>query len=590
MAKQHDNKQQSDAPAIWSNRTGQFFERQRLRMAHIEALPQLSLVGILCGLLSGAVIIVFRILVEGAQSSFLPAGTAEAYESLSDLYRVLLAVAGGLIIGVIFQFATSSTRQVGVVHVIERLSYHQGHLPFRNAVMQFIGAALSIVSGHSVGREGPSIHLGAWAGSSLGQRLGLPNNSVRILVGCGVAAAIAAGFNTPLAGIIFAMEVVLMEYTILGFTPIILAAVSATTLTRAVFGAEPAFIVPPLEWSSIAELPYVLIMGVIIGSLGALFIQLLLWTTRVFARHPIWIRTSFAGLLIGLLAVPVPEIMGIGYDTVNEALLGEIALATLALIVGAKLVATTVGLGLGLPGGLIAPTLVIGATAGGAMGALALIWIGDVSTPGLYAMLGMGAMMGATLQAPLAALIAMLELTANPKIILPGMIAVVSAGLMAQVVFGKTSVYRMLMLARGLDYRNDPIAQALRRVGVASVMDRNIIREPRQIRRTTAETMLKKEPNWIVVSHEGEAVALLPAADLAHHLKDNDDDTIYLFGIPALRKDLSRTNVLATLQEAEDILQKTGTEALYVTGARGVSKRKIYGVLTRTEIEKAYRT
>ncbi len=590
MAKQHDNTQQSDTRTTWSDRTTQFFERQRLRMAHIEALPQLSLIGILCGLLSGAVIIAFRILVEGAQSTFLPAGTAEAYESLSDLYRVLLPLAGGLIIGVIFQFVTRSARQVGVVHVIERLSYYQGHLPFRNAAMQFIGAALSIVSGHSVGREGPSIHLGAWAGSSLGQRLGLPNNSVRILVGCGVAAAIAAGFNTPLAGVIFAMEVVLMEYTILGFTPIILAAVSATTLTRAVFGAEPAFFVPPLEWSSIAELPYVLVMGVIIGSLAALFIQLLLWTTRAFARYPVWMRTGVAGLLVGLLAVPVPEIMGIGYDTVNDALLGEIALATLVLIVGAKLVATTAGLGLGLPGGLIAPTLVIGATAGGAMGVLALIWIGNVSAPGLYAMLGMAAMMGATLQAPLAALIAMLELTANPNIILPGMIAVVSAGLMARVVFGKTSVYRMLMLARGLDYRNDPIAQALRRVGVASVMDRNIIREPRQIRRTTAESMLKKEPNWIVIRQQGEAVALLPAADLARHLKDNDDNIIDLLEIPALRKDLSRTDVLATLQEAQDILQKTGTEALYVTGARGVGKQKIYGVLTRTEIEKAYRT
>ncbi len=573
----------------WLAGAARFLERQRLRMAYIEALPQLSMVGILCGLLSGSVIIAFRIVVEGAQGRILPAGTADAYESLSTLYRFLLPVGGGLIIGVIFQFTNATARHVGVVHVIERLSYYQGHLPLRNAMMQFLGAALSIVSGHSVGREGPSIHLGAWAGSVLGRRLELPNNSVRILVGCGVAAAIAAGFNTPLAGVIFAMEVVLMEYTILGFTPVILAAVSATTLTRAVFGDEPAFLVPPLEWTTMAELPYLLMMGIIIGGLAALFIQLLLWTIRVSSPYPVWVRGGLAGVLIGLLAVPAPEIMGIGYDTVNDALLGEIGLAALVLIVGAKLLATTAGLGLGLPGGLIAPTLVIGATAGGAMGLLALIWIGIVSTPGLYAMLGMGAMMGATLQAPLAALIAMLELTANPNIILPGMFVVVSAALTTRVAFGKTSVYQMLMQARGLDYRNDPIAQALRRVGVASVMDRNIIREPRRIRRTTAETMLKKEPNWIVIRQQDEAMALLPAADLARHLKDNDDDTIDLLEIPALRKDLSRTDVLATLQEALDILQKTGTEALYVTGARGFGKKKIYGVLTRSEIEKAYR-
>ncbi len=590
MAKHPENSNEQEEPATRSGFVSNFVERQRLRMAHIDALPQLSLIGILCGLFSGAVIIAFRILVEGTQSMLLPAATEEAFESLPVLFRLLLPVAGGLVIGVVFHFIPRAAREVGVVHVMERLSYHQGHLPFRNAATQFVGAALSIISGHSVGREGPSIHLGAAAGSSLGARLGLPNNSVRILVGCGVAAAIAAGFNTPLAGVIFAMEVVLMEYTILGFTPIILAAVSATTLTRLVYGEDPAFFVPPLEWSSISELPYVLIVGVMVGVLAVSFTQLLLLSTRAFAHHPVWARMGLAGLFIGVLAMPVPEIMGIGYDTVNDALLGEIALSTLVLIAVAKILATTVGLGLGLPGGLIAPTLVIGASAGGAMGVLAFLWFGAVSSHGLYAMLGMGAMMGATLQAPLAALVAMLELTANPNIILPGMIAVVSAGLVARVGFGKSSVYRMLMLARGLDYRNDPLAQALRRVGVASVMDRNIVRQPKRIKRTTAESLLKKEPNWIVVREEGEALALLPAADLARHIKDNNDETIDLLDIPAMRKDLSRTNVLASLLEAEDILRKTGTEALYVTGARGAGVSKIYGVVTRTEIEKAYRS
>ena len=590
MTNQANNKKELEIPSTRAERFAQFFERQRLRMAHIEALPQLSLIGILCGLLSGAVIIVFRILIENGQGLLLPYGSEEAYESLPVIFRILFPVSGGLIIGVVLQLTPSSMHQVGVVHVIERLSYYQGHLPFRNAVMQFFGAALSIVSGHSVGREGPGIHLGAWAGSSLGRLMGLPNNSVRILVGCGVAAAIAAGFNTPLAGVIFAMEVVLMEYTIIGFTPIILAAVSATTLTRAVFGADPAFFVPPLEWSSIAELPYVLLMGIVIGILAALFIQMLLWTTRALAIYPIWVRTGMAGLLIGILAAAVPEIMGVGYDTVNASLLGEIALGTLVLIVCAKLIATTVGLGLGLPGGLIGPTLVIGASAGGVMGLMATIWFGNLSSHGFYAMLGMGAMMGATLQAPLAALIAMLELTANPNIILPGMIAVVSAGLVARVLFGKTSVYRMLMQARGLDYRNDPVAQALRRIGVASVMERHIVRHPRLIKRAAAESVLKQEPHWIVVRDEGQATALLPAADLARYLSDNEDENIDLLAIPALRKDLSGITVLATLQEAEDMLLKTGTEALYVTGARGAGKSKIYGILTHAEIEKAYRS
>ncbi|MDH3281624.1 MAG: chloride channel protein [Gammaproteobacteria bacterium] len=567
----------------------QFVETQRLRTAHAEAIPQLALAGIVCGIASGAVIILFRLVVENVQAGFLPAGVDEAYEDLSMTYRFVIPLVGGVAIGVLLQLLPIEDRQVGVVHVMERLEYHQGYLPFKNALVQFIGAGLSIISGHSVGREGPSIHLGAAAGSLFARRLGLPNNSIRTLVGCGVAAAIAAGFNTPLAGVILAMEVVLMEYTIVGFTPIILAAVSATMLSRAVYGEAPAFSVPAFDWTSIAELPYVLLMGLAIGVLAALFIALLLRFSRMRPDYPIWLRTTLAGLLVGVLALPAPAIMGVGYDTVTSALVGDFALSALLLIVVAKLLATTIGLGLGLPGGLIGPTLVIGATAGGAAGMLAELLGADTSYHGFYAMLGMGAMMGATLQAPLAALIALLELTANPKVILPGMVAVVSAALVARVVFGKTSVFRMIMQTRGLDYRNDPVSQALRRVGVASVMDRDIARLPRQITRPMALELLKDEPRWVLVREESDTVALLPATDLARYLNDNDTETIDLLAIPARRRDLSATTILATLQETHEILTRSGTEAVYVTGAHGEARNKIYGVLTRDDLEKSYR-
>ena len=164
--------------------------------------------------------------------------------------------------GLILHLLKPKDRSVGVVHVIERLDYHQGFLPLKNAAVQFVTAAISLLSGHSVGREGPSIHLGAAAGSSLGRSLRVPNNSVRILVGCGVAAAIAAAFNTPLAGVIFAMEVVIMDYTVIGFTPVIIAAVSATTLTRITFGDDTAFTLPDLDINSVQELPIVAFMGV----------------------------------------------------------------------------------------------------------------------------------------------------------------------------------------------------------------------------------------------------------------------------------------------------------------------------------------
>lgn len=573
-------------PDLWHR----LVESQRLRMAHFDALPQLAVMGIIIGLLAGAVIILFRWVVETGAMSLFPMEGADAFESLAPGWRFLIAAGGGLLVGLLFQFTGAATRQVGVVHVIERLNYHQGHLPFRNAVLQFIGAAMSIICGHSVGREGPNIHLGAASGSLLGRWLGLPNNSIRTVIGCGVAAAIAAGFNTPLAGVIFAMEVVLMEYTITGFAPIILAAVSATALTRLVHGEDIVFFVYAYDWDTMSEFFYVLALGVAIGAVAAAFIRLVLWLSKITARVALWLRLLIAGALVGLIAVPIPEVMGIGYDSVRGALQGELVLATLVVIAIGKLLATSACVGLGSPGGLISPALFIGASTGGALGLLTVEMSDAQISHGLYAMLGMGAMMAATLQAPLAALVALLELTANPKLIMPGMTAVISAVLVTRVVFRCPSIYQLIVQNNGLDYRNDPVAQALRRIGVARVMDRSFASEPRKITRDAAVSLLKQDQNWVLIHDQGVVVALLLATDLARFIEDHhDQDTIDLLEIPAMRKDLAQTSMVASLQDALELLQKTGKEALYVTGARGAGLNKIYGLLTREDIEKSYR-
>lgn len=558
----------------------------RVRLAHADALPLLTLLGLCSGLLSGGVIVLFRILIDTLQTGFLPGGNVENYEGLSVLWRFSLPALGGLAIGLAFQFAGGV--QVGVVHVLERLAYFQGHMPLRNMLYQFFGAALSIVCGHSVGREGPSVHLGAASGSLLGQGLQLPNNSVQTLLACGVAAAIAASFNTPIAGVIFAMEVILLEYTIAGFTPVILAAVSATVVSRAVFGAEPAFIVPQLNMSSLWELPYILVIGLVIGSLAAAFIGLLERITRYGARFPIWQRLTLAGILTGLCGVFVPAIMGIGYDTVNQAMLGELGLGFLVLVVVVKVLATTVSLGLGLPGGLIGPTLYIGACAGGALGLIAeSLFPGQVGSPGFYAMLGMGAMMSATLQAPLAALMALLELTYNANIILPGMLAVVLSDIMASHSYGRDSVFLTLLRARGLDYRNNPMAQALRRVGVASAMDTAVTQTPSRLERAAAEALLQAEPQHLLVMKDGKPVSLLLAADLVRWLASHAEaQAVDLLDIPAARTDLRPIDYRDTLQAALDVMDESGVDALYVTRGRYGS---IVGIITRETIESHYR-
>lgn len=580
---------------------GRFLEAQQVRMSSsFEGLPLLALLGLFCGLLAGGVIILFRLFMEGAANQILPGGNVENFEDLSRPARFGLCIAGGLLVGLLLHWLKPSSRNVGVVHVIERLDYHQGYLPLKNAVVQFIAASISLISGHSVGREGPSVHLGATSGSVLGRMLRVPNNGVRILVGSGVAAAIAAAFNTPLAGVIFAMEVVIMDYTVIGFTPVIIAAVSATSLTRLTFGDATAFIIPPFDINSVQEIPLVALMGALIGCVSALFIQVTLFTSSLFVNQAIWMRTLLAGLITGTVALLIPQIMGTGYDTVNHMLLAQIGLTGVILLTCAKLLTTATAIGLGIPAGLIGPTLFIGAAAGGTFGWAASGVFQDLASPGFYAMLGMAAMMAATLQAPLAALISLLELTGNQAVILPGMIAVVMAALVTRVVFGKSSIYRHLMLTRGLDYRNTPMSKALRRIGVASVMERDLIRQTRHVTRAQAEKLLKREPRWILLTdfEDQRKTSILPATDLARYLSqqhtettptDTDDHRIDLLKIPAKRLDASAITIIATLQEAHERMQADDCEVLYITGAHGASKKRIYGLVTREHVESSYR-
>ncbi len=568
----------------------QLLENLRLRLASTDAQWSLALLGLISGVLSGLVIILFRLLIELPQASLLD-GQPENYEALDLWLRFALPVAGGLVIGLALQALDPASRPVGVVHVMERLAYHQGYLRLPNALVQFFGGAASVIAGHSVGREGPGVHLGAAVASLLGQRLHLPNNSIRTLVACGVAGSIAASFNTPLAGVVFAMEVVMLEYTLAGFAPVILAAVSATAISRIVFGSEPAFSIPPLELAALTELPYVLIMGLMIGALAAAFIYALQRFGGLLTERPVWQRCTLGGLAVGLIAIAVPEVMSIGYDTVNSALLGELTLALMLIVTLAKLVATSAVLGLGLPGGLIGPTLVIGATAGGAFGILAEQFLpGEVASPGLYALIGMGAMMGATLQAPLAALTAMLELTGNPNIIMPGMLALIGAGLISSEVFNKRCVFVELMRIRGLDYRNDPILQARRRIGVASAMDRSFAELPAEATVEDIKPRLENEPRWILIRGEERKPILLAAADLVRQLQDQKPETsIKLLEIPGERHELASIHMQASMQEAVERLNAEQAQALFVTRPVAPGIEHVYGVLTREAIDRSYR-
>jgi len=564
-------------------------DEARLQLAYPDALLHLAVVGLLTGLAAGGVIVLFRLVVEGTQGLFMPGGGSENFEGLSWWWRLLLPLAGGALIGWLFRWNKDDDNVLGVTKVLERMAYHQGRMSLRSMILQFTGAAVALIAGHSVGRESPHVYLGAASGSLLGQRLELPHNAIRTLVACGSAAGIAASFNTPLAGVIFSLEVIMLEYTVASFIPVILAAVSATVLSNAVFGSEPTFRVM-IDPGSLADLPLVLLLGLAAGVLSALFNQLVETTTRHSQPWPFWSRTTLAGLLLGLFGVLVPQVMGIGYDTVNTALNGSLALSLLAIILVAKLFATSTAIGLGIPGGMIGPALFMGAMLGGLAGMLGdyPMFNGLLSNPAFYVLIGMGAMMGASLQAPLAALVAIMELSYHPDIILPGMLAIVVASLVSKRLFKKDSVFITMLRANGMDYDTNPVLQAMRRVGVASKMRRSFARTSESLRRTQARLLLQDEPEWLVIDGDQEAKYLMPAVDLARFLEESETDTIALSQIPAQRYQLAAVHLQATLQEAIDKLEQSGAEAIYVEQPTSPDARRIRGILTRSQIESAY--
>lgn len=574
-----------------SGRLQQLWEHSRLRLSAAEAVLLLSVLGTGCGLVAGAVILCFRAAIDLGQHLLLPAGP-ESYEALPPLWRLLFSTLGGLLIGLyLWRLATPAAREVGVAHVIKRVAYHQGYLPLRNAVHGFIGGVLSLLSGHSVGREGPSVHLGAATGSQLGQWLRLPNNSLRSLVACGTADAIGASFNTPLAGVAFAMEVVLMEYTIAGFLPVILAAVSATALMRLFYGHDLAFSVPPLHMESLLEIPYFLLSGLLIGALAAGFIQLLRSIARLAYGRAVVLRCLAAGIGVGLCGLLVPEVMGLGYDTVNQALLGQIGLLALLAIVAFKTIATGIAIGAGLPGGVIGPTFVIGAAAGGVLGQLAgQLAPGAASSVGFYALIGMGAMMSASLRAPLAAITAMLELTGNPNVIMPGMLTVAAATLVCSEVFKQGSVFTVLRPQGGGRHR-DELLQGLARLGIAPVMDRRLAVLPRHVDRSSLEAALKRQPRWILLQEQPTEppLALLPVTDVLAELQSCEpQQPVDLLAMPAKRLQPAAIDLRATLREALDTMREKGAEALYVVHGRAASRQRIYGIITRGDIESQF--
>ena len=569
-------------------------ERFRRQLANVDALPQLCVLGLVSGVVTGALMVGFRLLLDLGGLVLMPGGDHEAFEALPPWARGLLPLLAVTLIGLWLGRQPLTARKLGVGHVIERLTYHQGRFPLRNWLNQWWVGIVAVLGGLSAGREGPAIHLGAAASSGIGQQLRLPHNSLRVLVACGTAAGISASFNTPIAGVIFAMEVVMMEYTIAGFMPVILASTMGALIAQLVYGSEPAFQVPSVTLDSLFNLPWIVVTAVGIGLLAGLFIHVAR-SGEFLTRWPWWQRLTAVGVVTGAVALWYPEVQGIGYDSLEAALNGNLTVDVLLALVLAKLILTAFTVACGVPIGIIGPVLVVGAAAGALSGMLGhWLWPGTSADPALYAMLGMAAMMGAVLQAPLAALMALLELTHNPNIILPGMLVVVVSGLTARQLC-RCDGFFIAVTRHGLHPLQQPLMQALSRVSVPAVMERNVATTLRWVGRDEARMLLAGKPLWLVIlrSSDDKPTLALKAADLARAMNDdtlwNAEQRLDLLEVPGQRLEMAAIHLQATLSEAFDLLNDHSVDALYVESNRRPKGPRISGIITRDAIETYYR-
>lgn len=555
----------------------------RIRLAQTEALVPLTLLGLLTGALAAGLIIIFRELVAFISLWILPSEDS-GFAGLDSIWRFLLPVAGSLLLIGLIKICPENRRQFGIAYVIERLTFNWGRLPLTSVIGQFFGALLALVSGFSVGLVGPAVHMGAGMGSYLGAKFKLPDNILTALAGCGSAAAISASLNTPIAGVIFAMEVVMKEYALHSFIPVMAASVCAAVISQAMYGSAPVFDIPMIPMISLTELVISAITALLIGVMAASFIKLNLFAARQRRGH-IAMPLLVAGLLMGITGLLIPQAMGMGYDSLNIILNGgTLDWSFLIILLLSKILMTAMVTGLGVPGGIIGPSLVIGGIAGTLLGTTGDAASGiSVSNVSFHAMVGMVAMMAAILQAPLAGLATVLEMTQNAHIILPAMFAIIIACLTSSQLFGQQGLFDMQFKTRGQQADISPLARQLNQTGVACLMDSHFNRCPRYLNLKDKKAL---EHPWTLIEENRHITHILSSSDISL-LPDSEKETVDLldnFNV----KPLYEISMQATLNDALRLMDQKSVNVLSVQ-IFDHQHKELCGIITREAIETFYK-
>lgn len=550
------------------------------------------LVAVIIGILGGFGAIFFRFAIRFFQGIFF--GTwrysLEYALQLPWYVKLLVPAAGGLIVGPIVFYFAREARGHGVPEVMESIVLRGGAIRPRVVVAKIAASAVCIGSGGSAGREGPIVQIGSSIGSTIGQVLKVSGSRLRTLVACGTAAGIAGTFNAPIAGALFAMEIILSDFGISQFSPVVISSVAATVISRHFLGDFPAFVIPRYELVSVFEMiPYV-ILGILAAFVALGFIHLLYKTEDIFnrLRIPSFLKPVIGGLMIGAIAISFPHIFGVGYETISLALESQIAWYLLLLLIGLKLMATSITIGSGGSGGIFAPSLFLGASLGGLVGTMihSLVPVHTASS-GAYALVGMGAVAAGAMHAPITSILIIFELTDDYRIILPLMIACIISVLITTRL-KKDSIYTLKLTRRGIDLFRGQEINVLRSLKISKVMktDYERVRADTPFRQLMDLTITSAHSNFFVVDGENHLSGVISIHDVRKILKQSEDLEPLLVAFDLI----TPIRYYFTPEDTLDMVMKAfgeiNMDELPVVNSESI--KELIGTISRSDVIEAY--
>lgn len=542
------------------------------------------------GALAAVGALVFRQLIVLFETLFwrADAGLIEAARA-APWYAVLLIPAlGGLLAGPLITFLAPEARGPGVPHVIHAVARGGCRMRHRVTYLKTIVTSVLIGSGASVGREGPVVHIGASVGASLAEVFKLRLPLRRVCLACGAAAGISATFNAPLAGTFFAIEVILLDIQVSYIAHIVVAAVVASVLSSLLVGDLPLLEVAPFELARLGDLAIFLALGLAAGIIAIGFVRLIYAMDTGFQSLPIaeWLRPALGGLAAGAVGIALPEILGVGYATVNRSLDGSLLWTLAAVLLLAKPLVTALCLGSGMSGGILAPCLVTGAALGTLIDAGATSLIAEHgSHAGQYTLAGMAAVVAGTTLAPVTAVLTIIEISNVYSLIVPVMLACIASTLVVRGLFGY-SVYELKLLRMGIDIRRGPRESPLQGYPVSDAMsERFITVDADQTAGDLLDSLSSPAPYCIPMDKQGLIVGVLAPGELWSELARTGAVRETPVGelVPRTHATLSPDD---DLERAVRLMDEQRTRYLVVTDP-GHSQRPI-GVLDALAIIDAY--